>query len=81
MAESHMLDNLLACEAAHLREKECFKKLDYAFDTRIYWWLESFKLSIERELVNENLINFNTIPTEILEENFFQHLPYTTQFV
>ena len=62
-------------EAMQINDSQFFTKLGYQIDTRIFRYLEQCKLTDAREAVDDNIINFQPIVTQILNAQFIQILP------
>ena len=67
----------LTFEGAQIRDSSFATKLGYAIDTRIFRWLDQCSSNIDRELVNDSLLDFNILVDQVLTDSFIQHLPVT----
>ena len=62
-------------EEAQVRDTSFAGKIGYALDTRVQCWLNQCKINAERELVDESLINFDSIINSVITDSFVQELP------
>ena len=64
-------------EAMQIRDENFCTKLAYVVDTRTFRWLESCGNAIDREEVDDEMIDFRPLILAIKADNFIQDLPTT----
>ena len=70
-------ENCITFEANQLSDEQFFTKLGYQIDTRIFRWLQQCGRNEVREKVDDDIINFSPLITQVLNAQFFQVLPPT----
>ena len=68
-------NNLTAFEAIQDRDPKFATSFGYGVDTRTYRWLQQCRDCTEREAVDDNLIDFTPMITDVLLDRFVQPLP------
>ena len=69
--------NCITFEAQQISDSQFFTKLGYQIDTRIFRWLQQCERYEVREKVDDDIINFIPIVTQVLNAQFIQVLPPT----
>ena len=69
--------HVITFEGFQIRDNEFATKIGYAIDTRIFRWLQQCQINEDRELIDDKLINFDSLVSQVLTDSFFQVLPIT----
>ena len=64
-----------AFEAIQCRDQRFATSFGYGVDTRTYRWLQQCRDATDRESIDDTLINFAPMVTQVLLDNFIQPLP------
>ena len=73
--------HLTVLESAQYRDKRFTTNFRFALDTRFFRWMEQYKGSKDRESVNNQLLNFDTLLDSVLIKQFHQTIPSTMRLV